>query len=147
MTGDDRHEQLEVHLLATAGAVRQAYQRQLAPLGLNLTESGLLQFLHVDGPLSPTALAERLHIGKMSAGAAVKGLQERGLVTRHQNPDDRRSWLVALTGAGREAATACVQVDRTMVARLRTGLDRPQQQALRDLLATVRANASGTPEA
>lgn len=144
MTGDPPREQLEMHLLATAGAIRRAYDHALEPLGLNLTESGLLQFLHVDGAQSQVALAARLHVGKMSAGATVKNLLARGLVTRQQNPDDRRSWLIELTPSGVEMVAACIRVDRHVVDRLRDGLDRPDMRILRQLLATVRSNALTT---
>lgn len=100
MPEDLRRDRLEVQLLATAGAIRRAYDQRLADLDLNLTESGLLQFLRFEGPMSQAALAARLHVGKMSASATVKGLRERSLVTRTPNPDDRRSWLIDLTEKG-----------------------------------------------
>jgi len=139
--GTERRDRLEMHLLATAGAVRRAYEARLASLGLNLTESGLLQFLHFDGAMTQAALAQRLHIGKMSAGAAVKSLHTRDLVTRTRDPEDGRAWLIDLSPSGVEMVQACIAVDTDVVAVLRAGLDRSEQRRLRTLLAKILTNA------
>ncbi len=142
MTDQPRRDRLEMHLLATAGVVRRAYDERLASVGLNLTESGLLQFLHIDGPMSQAELAARLHIGKMSAGATVKGLLARGLVQRSPNPEDRRAWLIGLTEDGGRAVDACIAIDRVVVAQLRAGLTRADQRALHESLAAIHRNAT-----
>jgi len=140
------NERLEVHLLATAGLVRRAYNARLAPLGLNITESGLLQYLAYEQPLTQSDLAQRLHIGRMAAGTVVKGLIGRGLLVRGRDPEDGRAWLISLTPAGQELAAACIEVDREVTWSLRAGLSREQQEVLHRLLATVRANAGEAPD-
>ena len=134
-------ERLEVHLLATAGLVRRAYNLRLAALGLNITESGLLQYLAYEQPLTQSELALRLHIGRMAAGSVVKGLVERGLLERERDPHDARAWAIRLTPSGSELAAACAEVDREVVRGLRADLTRDEQRALHRLLASVRGNA------
>jgi DNA-binding MarR family transcriptional regulator len=68
-------------------------------------------------PGSVKLLAEHLGISLPSASRAVEELVQRGLVTRQEDPVDRRVKRVELTGEGREIA------DRVMAARLE-GLER-----------------------
>ncbi len=134
-------ERLEVHLLATAGLVRRAYNLRFASLDLNLTESALLQYLAYEQPLTQTDLAQRLHIGRMAAGGVVKGLLQRGLLARARDPRDARAWQIRLTAAGEALATACIEIDRDVVRELRTNLTREEQKTLHRLLSKVRHNA------
>lgn len=134
-------ERLEVHLLATAGLIRRAYDLRFDALGLNLTESGLLQYLAYEQPLTQSDLAQRLHIGRMAAGSVVKDLVQRGLLERSRDPHDARAWLIRLTPAGAELASTCIEIDREVVHGLRAGLSRSDQATLHRLLDTVRANA------
>lgn len=140
-------EQLEVHLLATAGMVRRAYDLRLAALGLNITESGLLQYLSYEQPLTQSDLAQRLHIGRMAAGSVVKDLLGRGLLVRARDPQDARAWSVSLTPAGEQLASACAEVDDQVVRGLRAGLSRDDQRNLHRLLGTVRTNAQRVVDA
>jgi DNA-binding MarR family transcriptional regulator len=55
------------------------------------------------GPLSLSGLAEAVSVDAPYATLIVDTLEERGLVERHADPDDRRRKLVELTPAGNEA--------------------------------------------
>lgn len=52
------------------------------------------------GPLTLSALAERLATDKGFLSRAISELEELGLVTRTPDPNDRRSRLIAVTEAG-----------------------------------------------
>lgn len=138
---EGRREQLEVHLLATARAVRRAYDSRLAELDLHMTESGLLQILDIEGSLSQTALAGRLHIGRSAAGGFIEGLAARGLVERHRDPDDGRIWRISNTAAGTALARTCAAMNQEIRRDLRAGLTRAEQHQLHTLLSRVRTNA------
>jgi DNA-binding MarR family transcriptional regulator len=55
------------------------------------------------GPLSVSGLAEAVSVDAPYATLIVDTLEERGLVERRSDPDDRRRKLVELTPAGQEA--------------------------------------------
>jgi DNA-binding MarR family transcriptional regulator len=57
------------------------------------------------GPRSLSDIAEAQRIDKPYATAIVDQLEQLGMATRTADPDDRRRKLVALTEAGRSAAT------------------------------------------
>jgi DNA-binding MarR family transcriptional regulator len=53
-----------------------------------------------EGPWTPTALASRVEMPLSTVLFRVGRLEKRGHVERVPNPDDRRSYLVRLTGDG-----------------------------------------------
>jgi DNA-binding MarR family transcriptional regulator len=68
-----------------------------------LTPSQLAVFVSVakHGPCTVGRLAELEHVQPPSASKIVAALEERGLVERTVDPDDRRCALIASTEAGR----------------------------------------------
>jgi DNA-binding MarR family transcriptional regulator len=58
------------------------------------------------GPMTVSALADRLEITKQGAGQLVESMERRGYVQRHPDPDDRRARLVVLAPRGRAAFQA-----------------------------------------
>jgi DNA-binding MarR family transcriptional regulator len=59
-----------------------------------------------DGPLGLRELARAAGVSAPTATRMVDGLQERGIVTRERDAEDRRAVRIALTDAGREAVAA-----------------------------------------
>lgn len=79
-------------------------------LDLTMGQLRMLMALAADGPLTVSALAERLAIAKPTASILIDRLVQAGDAGRTEDPDDRRRTLVALTAAG-----------EGLVARLRQG--------------------------
>jgi DNA-binding MarR family transcriptional regulator len=55
----------------------------------------------VDGPLTPTAMAELLELPLSTVIFRIRRLERRGHAERMPNPDDGRSFLIGLTPSGR----------------------------------------------
>ena len=53
-----------------------------------------------EGPLTPTALADRTQMPLSTVLYRTARLERRGHAERRENPDDRRSYLLALTAEG-----------------------------------------------
>ena len=72
---------------------------------LELTESQLftLGTINAYGPMRLSDLALEEKVSAPTATRLVTSLEERGLVRRQTNPDDRRSTLLAVTASGRRA--------------------------------------------
>ena len=64
------------------------------------TQCHILTELGRSGPQTMTELGQRLLLEKSWMSRAVDGLVMAGLVNKKDNPDDARSWIVALTTAG-----------------------------------------------
>jgi DNA-binding MarR family transcriptional regulator len=65
------------------------------------TQCHILVELGRSGPMPMGELGTRLLLEKSWISRAVDSLVERGLVAKEPNPDDARSWIVALTSAGK----------------------------------------------
>lgn len=100
-------------------------------------EFDVLSALRRCGPpyeMSPGALVHDTLSTSGTMTNRIARLEERGLVSRHRDPNDRRSMRVRLTDTGRHAAedTLTTLVDRER--ELLTSLDADQQVQLRGLL-------------
>jgi DNA-binding MarR family transcriptional regulator len=74
--------------------------RQTSPGDLTLPENAALARLNRTGPTTSSALAKLEQISPQSMGATLAGLEARGLVARHADPEDGRRVLLSLTEAG-----------------------------------------------
>lgn len=95
-----------------------------------------LAVIRTDGPLRPSALAQRLGVDLSVVSRQVTALADAGYVTRTADPQDGRAQLLAATPAGIEAlkiahdrmveafAAALRDWDPAEVERLAAGLDR-----------------------
>ena len=131
---------VESTLMATANAIRSAYDQRLAPLGLTLSVASLLAYICDYGPVSQTRAAEHLEQGRAVTGTQVDKLEGLGLVERLPDPADRRVWLVAITDAGRELTGRIAEVDAVLRAELRDGISRADRQTLAALLVRLQHN-------
>ena len=131
---------VESTLMATAGMMRDTYDRALEPLGLNLTDASLLAYVVETGPLKQTLIADHLGIGRAAAGNVIDRLQKRGLVERRADDNDRRVWLVAPTATGKELAAEVASIDIQLRHDLRLGIDRHERQMLATLLVRLQRN-------
>lgn len=86
-------------VMQLARRLRQVRADRLELTPTQLSAMGVLA-RHDDQPIGALAAAERVAAPSMTR--TVKALEERGLVSRTADPDDRRQSRVSLTTAGRE---------------------------------------------
>jgi DNA-binding MarR family transcriptional regulator len=150
VSAPERHEldappwqRVESTLMATARAIRRAYELRLAGLDLNLTQASLLAYLGEAGPITQSRLASRLEMGRAAAGLVIDSLETRGLLERRPDPDDRRAWLIAPTPEGLRLIESIGSIDRHLRDELRVGIARDERQRLAALLERLRTNLLG----
>lgn len=131
---------VESTLMATARVIRRAYEIRLADLDLNLSQASLLAFLFEAGPITQSRLASRLGMGRAAAGLVIDALEERGLIERQTNPDDRRAWLIALRPDGVRVTEPIFEIDATLRSELRAGISHTERQQLAGLLLRLQTN-------
>ncbi len=133
---------VEATLMATARAVRAAFDHRLGVLDLNLTQATMLAYVAEYGPISQTQISDHNGIGRAATGATIDRLERRGLVERRPNPDDRRVWLVALTAAGEALVQQIREVDRRLQSELRSGISRQDRLALANVMNRLQENVT-----
>src|SRR3954453_19158224 len=101
------------YLLRTAFVRAASLVPKTFPAGEHPRDAGVLSTLEAVGPCSQQQLVDALHVNRSMMVKLIDGLEARGLVERRRNPDDRRSYALYPTAAGRKAlATMFPLMDR-----------------------------------
>ncbi|MGH2983968.1 MAG: MarR family winged helix-turn-helix transcriptional regulator [Solirubrobacterales bacterium] len=138
-------ERIGFLLTMTKGGAHSICSRALAPLDLPVRQFGLLTVLDTEGPQSQQALVEWTRLDRTTMVAQVDALEERGLVRRERNPDDRRAYLVRLTPEGREVLRRAQPAMANAEKELLASLSASEKEQLLELLAKVAADIGRPP--
>jgi DNA-binding MarR family transcriptional regulator len=101
--------------------------------GLSLAQFHLLEPL-ADGPLTNRQLAEQAGVSSPTATRMLDLLVGRRLVTRLEDPVDRRAVLISLTPAGRDALAAKLAEVEQGRRRVAAALEPDEQRVAADVL-------------
>jgi DNA-binding MarR family transcriptional regulator len=121
----------------------QHYDARLAPAGLRLTQFSLLANLRA-GPLTMSALADRMEMDRTTLTRNLKPLADAGFIEVAPG-EDARSRIVTLTARGRDAWTAARELWRGAQDEVNRALGAEQVAALHatldESLARLKAGA------
>jgi DNA-binding MarR family transcriptional regulator len=106
----------------------------LAKYYLTPAQFGVLAHLIANEGITQQALSERLFVTKGNVCGLIGRLEERGLVHRESDPEDRRSNLLYLTVKGRELAERVVPANEQFISEYMSTLTVEEQHTLRNLL-------------
>ncbi len=123
-----------------AAAWERAIATTLAGHGLQPDEFDVLATLRRHGPpyvLNPTQLRASMMVTSATTTHRLDKLEQRGLVARLADPDDRRGVLVALTDAGRELVDVAVADHLATEERLLDGMTAAERRRLAAVLRTL----------
>ena len=101
--------------------------------GLSLAQFHLLEPL-VDGPHTNRQLAEAAAVSSPTATRMIDVLVARDVVTRVEDPSDRRAVLISLTPAGRRALDVKLREYEQVRERIAEALDLNERRIAADLL-------------
>jgi DNA-binding MarR family transcriptional regulator len=94
----------------------------LAPFGITGRELAVLMSIDDLTPLSQQDVADRLGVDRTTMVTLIDGLEDKDLVVRRPDAEDRRRNVVVLTGAGQatmaEAAEAAEAAEQRFLAQL-----------------------------
>jgi DNA-binding MarR family transcriptional regulator len=107
--------------------------RALADAPLTPDEFAVYSVLKWTGPTTPTRLAADLGMRASTMSHYLRRMTDRGHLDRRPNPNDGRSSLVALTGAGHQVTEDCFPGFGAAITAFRERLDMPED----DLLAAL----------
>jgi DNA-binding MarR family transcriptional regulator len=133
-------------LLAQLGAYAAGrFAERIAELDLTPPQTGLIRAIAAQPGRSQQALATLLGTPPSRLVTLVDGLDERGLVERRRNPDDRRLHALHLTEEGEKLLRRIGEVARAHDEEICGALEPQEREALRALLATLAAEHDLTP--
>ncbi|AJC54101.1 MULTISPECIES: MarR family winged helix-turn-helix transcriptional regulator [Streptomyces] len=122
-------------LHAASRAFGNVYRDALKELGLTYPQYLVMLVLWEHGPEPVKSIGERLRLDSGTLSPLLKRLETAGLVHRERSPEDERSVIIRLTGAGEELRERALPVPRRMMAA--TGLTVDELRTLRSLLGRV----------
>lgn len=99
------------------------YQNLTGQSDVTPRQFGVLIALYQNGPLTPSALAERISCDRNTLSEMLKRMTTRKLISKKNNSEDRRSIQVQITVKGEEAllgvVPAAAELQDNMLAPLR----------------------------
>ncbi len=107
----DDIERLRLVTLRLARRIRTNSVDELTP-----SQQAVFASIAKNGPITIGRIAELEHVQPPSASKIVASLEERGLVARAPDPDDRRCALISLTQDGVEYLETARTAGRTWLA-------------------------------
>jgi len=99
------YDRLDAKMIIGLGrAYRSAHRRSLRMFydyGLTMPQFTVLEVLYSKGDLTIKEIISKVLSSGGSMTVVVRNLELQGLVCRRENPDDRRSYLISISDAGR----------------------------------------------
>ncbi len=115
-----------------ARAITRAFDRQLRPHGIRVTQFSALAMLELKGPQSMSGLAEALGTDRTTLTRNLALLEQQSLVRIRQG-DDARARIVALTPKGKGALAAAFPAWRKTQSALSAAIGSATADSLRRL--------------
>lgn len=143
----DSADDLVTALLTASRVLVGVSARSLAEVEetVTVTQFRTLVFLDSHRRINLNRLAELLDVNASTAVRMIDRLFVAELVTRHDNPANRREVLLGLTPAGRRIVRSVTSRRRAEITRIVATMPADQRGALVDALHAF-ASAAGEPE-
>lgn len=139
-------EQLGWEIGETSHALRRAFDRKAAALGVTRAQWRLLAHLNRAPGGRQVELAERMDIEPITLCRIVDRLEESNLVERRRDPADRRAWQLYLTDKAGPLVERLHGLADELSDEAFAGLDDAHLATVRTALARIRSNLSSAPK-
>jgi DNA-binding MarR family transcriptional regulator len=127
--------------LAQLGAhATDLFARRMSQLGLSPAQAGFLRMVATSPGRSQKELANDLGMPPSRFVPFADELDQKGLIERRKNPDDRRLHALYLTDAGRRLLGEVAKAGRAHEEQICAGLSPGEHDQLLDLLRRIAAN-------
>jgi MarR family 2-MHQ and catechol resistance regulon transcriptional repressor len=119
-----------VKLMRASESMTARIHRHLVPNGLTITQFGVMEALSNLGPLNQKEIARKILKSSGNITLVIDNLEKRGLVRRERSMEDRRSYAVDLTAAGRKLIGAIFPRHAAKIVEEMKALTGPEQEEL-----------------
>ena len=135
-------ETLPFEIAETAHALRRAFDRRAATLGVTRAQWKVLFRVQRQPGLRQVELADILDVEPITLCRIVDRLEEAGLVERQRDPADRRAWRLEVTEQAQPLITKLRALADELMAEAFAGLTEPELELMRRKMAKIRDNLS-----
>lgn len=99
------------------------YSNEFRKFGTDLIRNGLLHLLGEEGPMSQQQVGRKLRVDRTTVAKVVDSLASARLVSRKDDPNDRRIYLVEITAEGRKALAVLQRTEIQIENQLLVGFN------------------------
>jgi MarR family 2-MHQ and catechol resistance regulon transcriptional repressor len=124
-------------LWKTAKAIDKLDRASIADTGLQLSEFTIMEVLKHKGPLTITAIGEKVLLTSGSMTAAINRLESKDYVRRRRDASDARRFHVHLTEVGRSVIDRAYAKHTANLERVAEALTLSERATLVRLLKTI----------
>jgi DNA-binding MarR family transcriptional regulator len=124
-------------LRAVSAASYERMSEIVCAHGLHPMHFGLMMMIDAEEPISQHELGRRTGIDPSSMVARMDALDEHGLIQRERSADDRRSYEIRLSPAGRKLLAKLRNEVREHGERFFAPLTKAERKQLHELLAKL----------
>lgn len=143
--GPNRPQSVGFTISTTGYALASAFRELLEPLGLEPKVFAVMASVANSEGVTQRAIAERMRVAPSRMVAFIDSLEERGLLERRPNPNDRRARALYLTPMGRELLGQAFALAERHERRLTSDLSDEERRQLLDLVGRVGAHVGVPP--
>jgi MarR family 2-MHQ and catechol resistance regulon transcriptional repressor len=119
-----------IKLQRAADTVTKQTARRVKQAGLTESQFGVLEMLLHLGPLQQNVIGEKLLKSGGNITMVIDHLEQRKLLRRQANPNDRRCIVVHLTDRGRELIDEIFPAHAAYIAETMSALSAEEQETL-----------------
>jgi DNA-binding MarR family transcriptional regulator len=138
-------ETLPFEIGETAHALRRAFDRRAAALGVTRAQWKVMFRLARQPGLRQVELADQLDVEPITLCRIVDRLEEANLVERRRDPSDRRAWQLFLTATAEPINRKLRSLGDILIDEAFDGINPADIAIARQVLGRVRDNLSNIP--
>jgi DNA-binding MarR family transcriptional regulator len=126
----------------TAQALRRAFDRRAAALGVTRAQWRVLAWLRRQDGVRQVDLADALDVEPITLCRMIDRLADAALVERRRDEEDRRAWRIHLTAKAGPAVEKLRAVAADFLDEALEGVSGADQARVLEILGRVRANVA-----
>ncbi|GAA6199715.1 homoprotocatechuate degradation operon regulator HpaR [Aquicoccus sp. SU-CL01552] len=134
---------LPIALLRAREQVMGPIRAMLADVGITEQQWRVLRVLDEGGAMEPTRIADMACLLLPSLTRILQKLEEKGLILRRRDEDDRRKQVVQISAEGQKVIAANLEASVVLMDSLRARLGAARYELLLDLLNEVHETGTG----
>lgn len=126
-----------LELMQTSKAVQERMRAEIAKHHLSITDFSVLEVLYFKGIQTIQQIGHSILVSSGSMTYVLDKLEQKGLLTRNDCPEDRRVIHVALTGDGNDLMKKIMPNHQKLIDYMFGSLNHDEEQTLTKLLKKV----------
>lgn len=137
---DHENEPLPRLIYHTAQDIKNVAEKILAPHDLTIEQLHPLKIVSIAPGITQRQLGDECNKSAANLTRILDRLQNKSLIERRDNPDDRRASLVYLTDQGEALVTELTGILDSFTDKLVAGISAPEQQVIRQAFTKMTDN-------